>query len=259
MPQAPSTSQKRRGSASSVGQTPHAANSWLENLFDYLPDVVSWAKDLEGRFITGNAALLRLLGAPRLGDVVGRRDSDFFPAHLCEAYARDDAEVAKTGRAIVDRIEPVRDAGGRLVWQNTTKIPIHNADGVVVGVAGITRSLKRVAPSAARFAVLGPAVEAMMNRYDEPLTMTSLARAVHLSISQFERRFVKHFGTTPLRYLSRVRVAAAGQLLVGTKLPLSEIALRTGFCDQSHFSHQFLRHTGLSPGRYRTRFDQTEP
>lgn len=63
------------------------------------------------------------------------------------------------------------------------KIPIHNTEGAVVGVAGITRSLKRVAPSVARFAASGPAVDAMMNHYDEPLTMTGLAHLVHLSLS----------------------------------------------------------------------------
>lgn len=236
-------------------ETPRSVGG-LESLLDHLPDVIAWSKDLDGRFTGANAAFIRLLGAAGLSEVLGRTDIDFFPPHLCESYAKDDAEVARTGRPMIDRIEPFRDAAGRLVWQNTTKIPLRNEAGVVVAVAGVMRSLKRVAPAVARFAVLGSAIEAMMNRYDEPLTMTGLAGLVDLSVSQFERRFAQHFGLTPLRYLVRLRVAAAQQLLVGTNAALSEVALRTGFCDQSHFSRQFLKHTGLSPGRYRTRFQR---
>ena len=59
-------------------------------------------------------------------------------------------------------------------------------------------------------------------------------------------------------YLMRVRLSAACHFLVRTDLNLAEIALRTGFYDQSHFSNQFVRHRGLPPSQYRTKFAQEQ-
>ena len=47
------------------------------------------------------------------------------------------------------------------------------------------------------------------------------------------------------------RVEFAARELTGTRLPLSEIAIAAGFCDQSHFTRLFKQHTGMSPQEYR--------
>jgi transcriptional regulator GlxA family with amidase domain len=77
---------------------------------------------------------------------------------------------------------------------------------------------------------------------------------VALSVSQFNRQFKKKFHTTPRSYLTNVRMNAACHLLVSTDLPISEIALQTGFYDQSHLSNQFTRHRGMSPSHYRSKY-----
>jgi AraC family transcriptional regulator len=55
----------------------------------------------------------------------------------------------------------------------------------------------------------------------------------------------------PHSYLLQRRLARAHQLLQQTKLPVSEIALSTGFSDQSHFAKHFRRLTGMAPGQAR--------
>jgi len=73
-------------------------------------------------------------------------------------------------------------------------------------------------------------------------------------VSQFNRQFKKKFHTTPRSYLTSVRMNAACHLLVSSDLPISDIALQTGFYDQSHFSNQFLRHRDMSPSQYRRKY-----
>jgi transcriptional regulator GlxA family with amidase domain len=81
---------------------------------------------------------------------------------------------------------------------------------------------------------------------------------VSLSVSQFDRQFKRKFQTTPLKYLTKIRVDAACHQLASTDLPIATIALQTGFYDQSHFTHQFVRYKGTTPFRYRKRFAPRE-
>jgi AraC-like DNA-binding protein len=84
----------------------------------------------------------------------------------------------------------------------------------------------------------------------EALDLERLAREVHLSKYHFARTFREAEGVTPWAYVQRVRVRKAKALL-DAGVPLSEAALRAGFCDQSHFTHTFRRHEGVTPGQYR--------
>lgn len=89
--------------------------------------------------------------------------------------------------------------------------------------------------------------------YEEPIGLERLCRLVGLSKSTLLRAFARAKGVTPYCYLLNIRVAAARRLLE-QGVPPVEAALRTGFSDQSHFTHSFSRFTGLSPGTYRDIF-----
>ncbi|HUO66238.1 MAG TPA: AraC family transcriptional regulator [Gammaproteobacteria bacterium] len=80
--------------------------------------------------------------------------------------------------------------------------------------------------------------------------LAELAQACGLSPRHFARAFRQSTGLTPHRWLLRHRVQQAKGLL-GTALPLAEIALRCGFADQSHFTRVFSQEAGLSPGQWR--------
>jgi AraC-like DNA-binding protein len=71
------------------------------------------------------------------------------------------------------------------------------------------------------------------------------------SPSHFFRMFRRSFGITPHAYVMRRRVAMAQHLLTRTDLGLVDIALKAGFCDQSHLSRSFRRFSGLPPRAYR--------
>jgi AraC family transcriptional regulator len=85
----------------------------------------------------------------------------------------------------------------------------------------------------------------------EQLKVADLAAMCRLSVSYFSAAFRRSFGYPPGQMLTRARVRQAQALMGTTILPLSQIALDCGFCDQSHFSRQFLRATGVTPLRWR--------
>jgi transcriptional regulator GlxA family with amidase domain len=94
----------------------------------------------------------------------------------------------------------------------------------------------------------------MLNEYASPLDTATLAQRVELSVSQFNRQFRRRFHTTPRAYLKNVRLDVACHLLTTTELSMSEISLRTGFYDQSHFTNQFVKYRNMPPSKYRAGF-----
>lgn len=77
---------------------------------------------------------------------------------------------------------------------------------------------------------------------------------VHLSVSQFERRFRKVFQTSPLKHIMRVRIRAASVRLTTTNDTIAAIALDCGFYDHSHFTRNFRKVMGTSPKDYRQQY-----
>ena len=85
-------------------------------------------------------------------------------------------------------------------------------------------------------------------------SLTSLAQSVGVHPVTLARAFRRAFGCTVGEYVRSLRIERAARQLTETNLPLTEIALAEGFCDQSHFSNLFRRHTGVSPFEYRRTF-----
>lgn len=79
-----------------------------------------------------------------------------------------------------------------------------------------------------------------------------------VSATTLLRAFTQETGLTPYRYLESLRIDEAKRLLKQGIVP-AEVALQTGFSDQSHFTHYFRRFLGLSPGQYRDIFFHSHP
>jgi AraC family transcriptional regulator len=81
--------------------------------------------------------------------------------------------------------------------------------------------------------------------------LCDLARECRLSVSHFTRAFRKSFGMSASRWLLERRIDHSKALLVTTDLPISDIAIRCGYSDQTAFTRAFGRIVGESPGRWR--------
>ena len=86
---------------------------------------------------------------------------------------------------------------------------------------------------------------------EENISIQALANIASLSMYHFARAFKQSEGMTPHEYLIRRRVQRTKDLLAETDLSLSEIALASGFSDQSHCARRFREHVGVTPSSYR--------
>ncbi|MFO1531486.1 MAG: AraC family transcriptional regulator [Kiritimatiellia bacterium] len=223
----------------------------LMPVFDMLPDVSFFVKNREGRFRALNRLACEFCGVRSARDAVGRTDRDFFSGERAETYTADDRVVLRTGRPILNRIEPAPGAEGLPQMVVTTKLPLRDGSGRVTGVVGFSRRIDQMRFAPAALKRLSAALAHLVRHHAEPMSTPALARMAGLSMRQFERTFRRTFRTTPRQYLIRVRVEAACRLLQETEDNIAAIALRCGFFDQAHFTRAFTARMGISPSRYR--------
>ncbi|NBD26252.1 helix-turn-helix domain-containing protein [Paenibacillus sp. T1] len=91
----------------------------------------------------------------------------------------------------------------------------------------------------------------MSFRLSEPLAVHEMAARANLSPSRFSAKFKAQFGIAPHRYLLRLRIKHARELLAGSEHSIEEIAVYCGFADVHHFAKTFKKETGVTPGAFR--------
>lgn len=114
----------------------------LRTLMDHLPDLI-YVKDSRGRYITVNTAQARLLGLTSVEECVGRTAYDFFPPELADRYAQEDRAVLESGQPMLDREVHWTDRYGRETWFLTSKVPLRDRDGTLLGIVGIDRDITK--------------------------------------------------------------------------------------------------------------------
>ncbi|MEM8668588.1 MAG: AraC family transcriptional regulator [Planctomycetota bacterium] len=222
-------------------------------LFDYLPGLSFFVKDRKGRFIALNRRGCEYCGVASEEEAIGKTDYDFFPKSRADEYRTDDAKVMDSGEPIVDRIESAPEDAGSPRLVVTSKVPLRDAKGKVIGVAGFSRQVERLQNLSGTVEAFSDVVAHLHERYADRLSTSDLADMAGLSVSHFERRFRRAFGVSPRQYLVRIRVENAARLLRETDRSVLQIALDCGFYDHAHFSRSFRKIMQSSPSEYRRR------
>ena len=225
----------------------------FRGLFEHLPDVHFFVKDLDGRFVAVGADLLQRLGFSREEEIIGLTDADIHPARVAREIRADDRRVMQTREPLIDRVEALFTRSQAKDWYVTTKLPVIGTRGEVIGVMGFVRPYRRggiAVPGAER---LEPTVAYIGAHHAQPIVVAELARIAHTSTRQLVRLFQSVFGMSPQEFVIRTRVQAASDDLIRTESALADIAHAHGFYDQSAFSRQFSQHTGETPQKFRQR------
>lgn len=226
-------------------------------LFDYLEDTPLWIKDEAGHYEWVNVSFLLNFGVKTRAEIIGRTDYDFCGEVLSNQYRMDDERVLR-GERILSRVELVGRFDHTARWCVTSKVPLRDAKGNIVGTAGVTRPLAKSGDSGAaptpKDSPLSVAIRFISQRYADRITNEDLAKACGLSVRAFERQFQAAYHSSPHDYIRGLRVRMSCSPLVFTRQTLAEVATEFGFADQSHFTKEFRRIMGETPRAYRSRF-----
>jgi PAS domain S-box-containing protein len=112
----------------------------LATLMENSPDHI-YFKDRESRFLRMSNAQAKSFGLRDPMEAIGKCDSDFFAAEHADQALEDELHVMKTGQPIVDKEEKETWADGRVTWVSTSKVPLRNGEGQIIGTFGISRDV----------------------------------------------------------------------------------------------------------------------
>ncbi len=120
----------------------------LRTLIDNLPDFI-YAKDIEGRFVLANQATAQAM-ATTTDNLIGKTDFDFYPREMAAGYAADELKVSREGQALLNKVEPfIHQVTAQQRWLSTSKVPLHDVAGTVIGLVGVSRDVTEERISAA--------------------------------------------------------------------------------------------------------------
>ncbi len=112
----------------------------LETLMDNVPDAI-YFKDLDSRFTRVNRYAAARFGVASPALALGRTDLDFFTSEHAQQALNDEQEIIRTGQPLVNVEEKETLANGKIRWVSTTKLPLRDRKGEIVGTFGISRDI----------------------------------------------------------------------------------------------------------------------
>ncbi|MGA9349936.1 MAG: PAS domain S-box protein [Anaerolineae bacterium] len=112
----------------------------MDALMDNIPDSI-YFKDRQGRLIRINRKMMRDLNLDEMSQAVGKTDVDLFGEEFGRKTLAEDRRVMTTGEPIIGLIESRQLKDGQINWTLTTKVPLCDASGQIVGLVGITHEI----------------------------------------------------------------------------------------------------------------------
>jgi PAS domain S-box-containing protein len=101
-------------------------------------------KDRASRFIRVSRVLAERFGLAQPAAAIGKTDFDFFAREHAQAAFDDEQAIIRTGQGVVGKIEKETWSDGKITWGLTTKMPLINDAGEVVGTFGITKDITQL-------------------------------------------------------------------------------------------------------------------
>lgn len=115
----------------------------LRQVIDNLPDHV-YVKDRELRYLLVNLPSLKARGVASHDEVVGRSTFDFYPLDLAAQFDAEDRSIMESGRTLVNREQLSVQRDGQKKWHLTTKVPMLDVHGKIIGIVGINRDITEI-------------------------------------------------------------------------------------------------------------------
>ena len=219
----------------------------VEQVADLMHDTAFFIKDASGRYVLVNQSLVERHGLTDKSLMIGRRPCDVCPGDYGRIPTEQDAQVLRTGRPIIERLELFWRRPNMPVWGLTSKFPIRDESGRVTGLIGISKDLASSMNPAEVSPRVAQTLRYLEMAYDKAVSPSLLARKAGMSAVRFARVIKRIYGISPMQLITKTRITAGSRLLRETDATIAEIALDCGFADHSAFTRAFRAVTGMSP------------
>lgn len=113
---------------------------WLRTMFDQVADYL-FVKDTRCRFVLANRAIAADLGLESADSLIGKTDLELHPFPVAMGFFRDERQVLRTGIPLIDKEECIIQPNGARRWFASSKYPLRDDDGNIVGLFGVCRDI----------------------------------------------------------------------------------------------------------------------
>jgi PAS domain S-box-containing protein len=129
----------RKEAEAALDYEKYLLNALLNNSDDKI-----YFKDAESKFIRCSASMAKLFNVERPDQLIGKSDRDFFSdEHAREAF-ENEQEIVRTGKPILGKVEKETWRDGRVTWVITTKMPLRDETGKIVGTFGVSKDITAI-------------------------------------------------------------------------------------------------------------------
>jgi phosphoserine phosphatase RsbU/P len=171
----------------------------LSFLLENTPDQV-YFKDLQGRFLRASRAVAQYMDVANPNDLIGKSDFDFWSEQTAKEAFDDEQRIIKTGQPMVGKVEKLIHGDGRVTWDYTTKLPLKDSKGQIIGICGINKDftpIKKMEDTLAeernRLQVTTAELEAKNTQLEADLRM---AREIQLALLPRDYPTLSHYGSS---------------------------------------------------------------
>ena len=113
---------------------------FLDSLINNLPDYI-YFKDTDSRFLMINRALSAAFGLQEPSEALGNTDHKFYDEASADQARKDELKVMRSGKPLIGKEEYRPNDDGEPHWVLTTKLPLHDTDGQMIGTFGVSRDI----------------------------------------------------------------------------------------------------------------------
>lgn len=223
----------------------------VEQIADLMHDTAFFVKDAKGRYIMVNQSLVERHGLENKAQMIGHRPCEICPGDFGRIPTEQDAQVLRTGRPIIERLELFWRRPNVPVWGLTSKIPMRDKQRRIIGLIGISKDLTTLVGPQDIPSNVALSLRYLESTFAQPISPSSLARKAGMSGVRFARIIKRIHGISPMQLITKTRITAASRQLMETDCSIAQIAHECGFADHSAFTRAFRSATGSTPTEFR--------
>ncbi|MFX6540372.1 PAS domain-containing protein, partial [Acinetobacter baumannii] len=149
--------------------------------------VVFFIKNTEARYVFVNQTLVNRCGLKDKTALLGKTSEEVFPHSLGKIYTSQDLQVIRRGKKLTEQLELHLYAKNQSGWCLTYKEPLFDADGKLVGIAGISNDLNVPEHTHPAFYKMVQVEDYIKKNYAETITLAHLTAIAGVSVAQLER------------------------------------------------------------------------
>jgi PAS domain S-box-containing protein len=117
----------------------HLMDTLLNNLPEYI-----YFKDKDSKFLKNSLSHAKIFGFTNPKEILGKSDFDFFAEEHARPAYEDEQKIIKTGKPIIDLVEKEVKKDGSITWVSTSKMPLYDKQGKIIGTFGISKDITEV-------------------------------------------------------------------------------------------------------------------